>query len=312
MTSENSGREQDEATGGGAAADAATEDFVAHRNLLFTVAYEMLGSAADAEDVLQETWLRWAGVDLDTVRDRRAYLVRITTRQALNRLRTLGRRKESYVGSWLPEPLLTTPDVAEDVELADSVSMAMMLVLETLAPVERAVFVLREVFDLGYDEIAEAVEKSPAAVRQIAHRARAHVAARRPRGEVSAAESRRALAAFRRAVETGDLQGLLDILSPDVVLLGDGGGIKQAVLRPVVGADKVARLMLGGLGKLDMAMRMDPAQVNGHPALVVWLDGELDTVVAVRFDEGRITGLYAVRNPEKLSYMREEATTLSR
>ncbi|MGV9911782.1 RNA polymerase sigma-70 factor [Streptomyces tendae] len=312
MTSENSGREQDEATGAGAAADAATKDFVAHRNLLFTVAYEMLGSAADAEDVLQETWLRWAGVDLDTVRDRRAYLVRITTRQALNRLRTLGRRKESYVGSWLPEPLLTTPDVAEDVELADSVSMAMMLVLETLAPVERAVFVLREVFDLGYDEIAEAVEKSPAAVRQIAHRARAHVAARRPRGEVSAAESRRALAAFQRAVETGDLQGLLDILSPDVVLLGDGGGIKQAVLRPIVGADKVARLMLGGLGKLDMAMRMDPAQVNGHPALVVRLDGELDTVVAVRFDEGRITGLYAVRNPEKLSYMREEATTLSR
>ncbi|MFD7469623.1 RNA polymerase sigma-70 factor [Streptomyces tendae] len=312
MTSENSGREQDEATGTGAAADAGTEDFVAHRNLLFTVAYEMLGSAADAEDVLQETWLRWAGVDLDTVRDRRAYLVRITTRQALNRLRTLGRRKESYVGSWLPEPLLTTPDVAEDVELADSVSMAMMLVLETLAPVERAVFVLREVFDLGYDEIAEAVEKSPAAVRQIAHRARAHVAARRPRGEVSAAESRRALAAFQRAVETGDLQGLLDILSPDVVLLGDGGGIKQAVLRPIVGADKVARLMLGGLGKLEMAMRMDPAQVNGHPALVVRLDGELDTVVAVRFDEGRITGLYAVRNPEKLSYMREEATTLSR
>ncbi|MFF0645762.1 MULTISPECIES: RNA polymerase sigma-70 factor [Streptomyces] len=312
MTSENSGREQDDATGGGAAADAATEDFVAHRNLLFTVAYEMLGSAADAEDVLQETWLRWAGVDLDTVHDRRAYLVRITTRQALNRLRTLGRRKESYVGSWLPEPLLTTPDVAEDVELADSVSMAMMLVLETLAPVERAVFVLREVFDLGYDEIAEAVEKSPAAVRQIAHRARAHVAARRPRGEVSAAESRRALAAFQRAVETGDLQGLLDILSPDVVLLGDGGGIKQAVLRPIIGADKVARLMLGGLGKLDMAMRMDPAQVNGHPALVVRLDGELDTVVAVRFDEGRITGLYAVRNPEKLSYMREEATTLSR
>lgn len=312
VTSENSGREQADATGGGAAADAATEDFVAHRNLLFTVAYEMLGSAADAEDVLQETWLRWAGVDLDTVHDRRAYLVRITTRQALNRLRTLGRRKESYVGSWLPEPLLTTPDVAEDVELADSVSMAMMLVLETLAPVERAVFVLREVFDLGYDEIAEAVEKSPAAVRQIAHRARAHVAARRPRGEVSAAESRRALAAFQRAVETGDLQGLLDILSPDVVLLGDGGGIKQAVLRPIIGADKVARLMLGGLGKLDMAMRMDPAQVNGHPALVVRLDGELDTVVAVRFDEGRITGLYAVRNPEKLSYMREEATTLSR
>src|ERR1700675_4116577 len=149
------------------AGDLATEVFLAHRNLLFTVAYEMLGSAADAEDVLQETWLRWAGVDLTTVRDRRAYLVRITTRQALIRLRTLARRKESYVGPWLPEPLLTAPDVAEDVELADSVSMAMLLVLETLAPTERAVFVLREVFRLAYDEIAEAVGKTPAAVRQI-------------------------------------------------------------------------------------------------------------------------------------------------
>src|ERR1700749_733791 len=159
--------------------DPATEAFVAPRNLLFTVAYEMLGSAADAEDVLQETWLRWAGVDLGTVRDQRAYLVRITTRQALTRLRTLGRRKESYVGPWLPEPLLTTPDVAEDIELADSVSMAMLLVLETLMPTERAVFVLREVFDVPYEEIAEAVGKTSAAVRQIARPAREHVAARR-------------------------------------------------------------------------------------------------------------------------------------
>jgi RNA polymerase sigma-70 factor (ECF subfamily) len=215
--------------------DPATEAFLAYRNLLFTVAYEMLGSAADAEDVLQETWLRWAGVDLGTVRDQRAYLVRITTRQALGRLRTLGRRKESYTGPWLPEPLLTAPDVAEDVELADSVSMAMLLVLETLTPNERAVFVLREVFDLAYDEIAEAVGKSPAAVRQIAHRARAHVAARRPRGVVSAAETRDALEAFQRAAETGDLQSLLDILAPDVVFLGDGGGVAQAALSPVVG-----------------------------------------------------------------------------
>src|SRR3954447_17375602 len=210
--------------------DPATAAFLAHRNLLFTVAYEMLGSAADAEDVLQETWLRWVGVDLDTIRDQRAYLVRITTRQALTRLRTLGRRKESYVGPWLPEPLLTAPDVAEDVELADSVSIAMLLVLETLTPTERAVFVLREVFDLTYDEIADAVDKSPAAVRQITHRARQHVAARRPRGLVSAAETRDVLASFQRAVETGDLQGLLDMLAPDVVLMGDGGGVKQAVL----------------------------------------------------------------------------------
>src|SRR3954451_12736889 len=141
--------------------DRATAAFLAHRNLLFTVAYEMLGSAADAEDVLQETWLRWAGVDLNVVRDQRAYLLQITTRQSLTRLRTLGRRRETYVGSWLPETLLASPDVAEDVELADSVSMAMLLVLETLPPTERAVFVLREVFDVGYDEIADAVDKSP-------------------------------------------------------------------------------------------------------------------------------------------------------
>ena len=287
--------------------DPATEAFIAHRNLLFTVAYEMLGSAADAEDVLQETWLRWADVDLDTVRDQRAYLVRITTRQALGRLRTLGRRKESYVGPWLPEPLLTAPDVALDVELADSVSMAMLLVLETLTPTERAVFVLREVFELAYDEIAEAVGKSPAAVRQIAHRARAHVAERRPRGIVSPAETRDALAAFQRATETGDLQHLLDILAPDVVFLGDGGGLVPAVQSPVMGAARVARLLSIGLSRIA-ASSLQGAQVNGYPALILRLNGQIDTVIAVRLDDGLITGLYAVRNPEKLSHMDQETT----
>jgi RNA polymerase sigma-70 factor (TIGR02957 family) len=285
--------------------DPATEAFVAHRNLLFTVAYEMLGSAADAEDVLQETWLRWAGVDLDTVHDQRAYLVRVTTRQALLRLRTLGRRKESYVGTWLPEPLLTTPDVAEDVVLADSVSMAMLLVLETLTPTERAVFVLRDVFELGYDEIADAVDKSPAAVRQIAHRARAHVAARRPRDVVSAAETRHALEAFQRAADTGDLQDLLDLLAPDVVFLGDGGGVVRAVLSPVVGVGKVAAVLAAGLARIDAAS-LRHAQINGYPALVLRVDGEVDTVVAVRIDDGLIAGLYAVRNPAKLSHMDRE------
>jgi RNA polymerase sigma-70 factor (ECF subfamily) len=200
--------------------------------------------------------------------------------------------------------------VAEDVELADSVSMAMLLVLETLTPTERAVFVLREVFDVGYDEIAEAVDKSPTAVRQIAHRARAHVAARRPRGVVSPAETRDALEAFQRAAETGDLRRLLDVLAPDVVFLGDGGGIKQAVLRPVVGADRVARLLATGLGRVASSATMEPAQVNGYPALILRLDGELDTVVAVRIDDGLISGLYAVRNPEKLSRMERETTLL--
>ncbi|WP_208719849.1 RNA polymerase sigma-70 factor [Amycolatopsis circi] len=289
---------------GEASPDLATETFLAHRNLLFTVAYEMLGSAADAEDVLQETWLKWAGVNLAEIREHRAYLVRITTRQALTRLRTLGRRKESYIGTWLPEPLLTAPDVAEDVELADSVSMAMLLVLETLRPTERAVFVLREVFDVPYDEIAEAVGKTPAAVRQIGHRARSHVSARRPRGDVTPAETRGALTAFQKAVETGDLQGLLDLLAPDVVFLGDGGGVKQAVPRPIVGADKVARLLTAGGARIPAPLR--PMQVNGHPALVLTLDGEVDTVLTLRIDDGKITGLYAVRNPAKLSHMDSE------
>ncbi|MEV5576871.1 RNA polymerase sigma-70 factor [Spirillospora sp. NPDC052269] len=291
--------------------DSATEVFVEHRNLLFTIAYEMLGSAADAEDVLQETWLRWVDVDLAAVREHRAYLVRIVTRKTLDRLRALGRRKESYVGPWLPEPLLTTPDVAEDVELADSVSMAMLLVLETLAPVERAVFVLREVFDLDYDEIAEAVDRTPAAVRQLAYRARSHVAARRPRGSVSPADTRSALLAFQCAVETGDIQSLLDILAPDVVALSDGGGIKHALLRPIVGADKVARLLAGGWWKRDAERTVELVQINGGPGLLIRIDGEIDGVVAALVENGYVTGAYHVRNPEKLSRVERE-TTVSR
>lgn len=290
--------------------DPATEAFVTHRNLLFTVAYELLGSAADAEDVLQETWLRWATVDLDAVRDPRAYLVRITTRQGLNRLRTLGRRKETYVGPWLPEPLLTAPDVAEDIELAESVSMAMMLVLETLSPTERAVFVLREVFALEYDEVAEAVDKSPSAVRQIAHRARAHVAARRPRGIVSPAETRVALDAFQQALETGDLQSLLDTLAPDVVIVSDGGGVKQAGLRPIVGIDKVARALGAGLRTAGSLMTSRPAMVNGFPALIMYLNGELDGVLALLVEDGLVAGLYYVRNPEKLSRLERETVVI--
>jgi RNA polymerase sigma-70 factor (TIGR02957 family) len=291
--------------------DAATEAFLTHRNLLFTAAYELLGSAADAEDVLQETWLRWVDVDLDTVRDQRAYLVRIATRQALGRLRTLSRRKENYVGPWLPEPLLTTPDVAEDVALADSVSMAMLLVLETLTPTERAVFLLREVFELEYDEIADAVDKSAAAVRQIAHRARSHVAARRPRGVVSPDETRDALGAFQRAIETGDLQGLVDVLAPDVVMLSDGGGVKEALQRPITGAHRVARVLGLGIPRIVGEVSVEPVHMNGGPALIIRIDGEIDNVVAVRIDDGLVTGLYIVRNPEKLSHVQHE-TALGR
>ncbi|MFI2281596.1 RNA polymerase sigma-70 factor [Nocardia beijingensis] len=286
--------------------DHATDTFVAHRDLLFTVAYEMLGSAADAEDVLQETWLRWVKADLEPVSDERAYLVRIVTRQSLNRLRTMKRRRESYVGPWLPEPMLTTPDVAEHVELAENMSMAMMLVLETLSPTERAVFVLREVFDLGYEEIAAAVGKTPPTVRQIAHRARRHVEARRPRSVVSPSQARASVEAFQRALESGDPQGLLDVLAPHVVLMSDGGGIKRAALQPVIGAEKVVRYITGGTGKVRAALSCETILINGHPALALSLDGVLDGIMAFHVEDDHITGLFFVRNPEKLTRVASE------
>jgi RNA polymerase sigma-70 factor (ECF subfamily) len=288
-----------------------TEDpFVAHRGLLFTVAYEMLGSAADAEDVVQETWLRWADVDQGEVRDPRAFLVRIVTRQALNRLRTLARRREEYVGQWLPEPLLTSPDVAEDVELAESVSIAMLTVLETLGPAERAVFVLRDVFDVPYDEIAEAVGKTPAAVRQIAHRAREHVAARRPRMDVSGTEQQEVVERFLAALTSADLQGLMDVLAPDVVLVADGGGLAPAVRRPVEGQKQVAKL-LSGFARVAPGAEVATLWLNGGLAARIDPAGRFDSAVSLAVEDGRITRIYAIRNPHKLTRLVEE-TALSR
>ncbi|QBI19296.1 RNA polymerase sigma-70 factor [Egibacter rhizosphaerae] len=282
------------------------DPFITHRSLLFTVAYEMLGSAADAEDVVQEVWLRWADVDQARVRDARAYLVRVVTRQALNRLRTLSRRREEYVGPWLPEPLLTSPDVAEDVELAESVSIAMLTVLETLGPTERAVLVLREVFDTPYDEIAVALDKSPSAIRQIAHRARKHVAARRPRMEVSTTEQQAVVERLLAALHTGDLQGLLDVLAPDVLAVADGGGLAPAVRHPVTGADRVAHL-LTRFTELAPGARLATTWLNGAPAVRIDLDGELHAVVSLVIDDGRITRIYAVNNPQKLGGLEEPA-----
>jgi RNA polymerase sigma-70 factor (TIGR02957 family) len=278
------------------------DPFVTHRSLLFTVAYEMLGSAADAEDVVQETWLRWADVDRAEVRDPRAYLVRTVTRQALNRLRTLARRREDYVGDWLPEPLQTSPDLAEDVELAESVSIAMLMVLETLSPTERAVFVLREVFDAPYEEIADTLEKSAAAVRQIAHRAREHVAARRPRMEVSRAEQQAVVDRFRSAIESGDLQGLLDVLAPDVVAVVDGGGLVPAARRPIEGADKVAKIF-AAFSKVEPEAHVGPMVLNGTPALRIERDGQLKAAISLVIEAGRVTRVYAVANPHKLAQL---------
>lgn len=276
-----------------------TDDpFVTHRSLLFTVAYEMLGSAADADDVLQESWLRWAGVDQAEVLDPRAYLVRIVTRQALNRLRTVSRRREDYVGEWLPEPLLTSPDVADDVELAESVSIAMLTVLETLGPTERAVFVLREVFDTPYEEIAEAIGKSPDAVRQIARRARDHVADRRPRMPVSQAEQQAVVERFLVAVRTGDVQELMEVMAPDVVLIADGGGVVPAARAPIHGAERVARLLAHA--SQTQTPVTSGVWLNGSPAGRVEIGGQTAAVSLV-IEDGQLTRIYAMANPGKLT-----------
>ena len=275
-----------------------TDPFAEHRDLLFTVAYEMLGSAADAEDVVQEAWLRWREVDPETVDNPRAYAVRIVTRLALNQMRTLSRRREAYVGPWLPEPLLTEPDVADDVVLSESVSLAMLVVMESLSPTERAVFVLREVFGFEHGEIAAAVDKSPAAVRQIAHRAREHVQARRPESTTSRAEHAEVTRRFATAAATGDLEALLGLLAPDVVLVTDGGGVKKAALRPIVGVEKVLRF-LSAVRPAELSA--DAVVVNGELCLVVYIADELDGIFATRVVGGLVTELYGVRNPEKLS-----------
>jgi len=287
-----------------------TDDpFVTHRSLLFTVAYEMLGSAADAEDAVQETWLRWDGIGPERraeVRDPRAYLVRTVTRQSLNRMRSLARRREEYVGEWLPEPLLTSPDVAEDVELAESLSIAMLTVLETLTPTERAVFVLREVFDLPYDEIAAATGRTAAGVRQVAHRAREHVAARRPRMEVDRSEQRQVMDRFLTALTSGDVQGLMDALAPDAVLIADGGGFAAAARQPVIGA-KLIVAFLRNFPRFAEGTDLRVVWINGAPALRMDGPDPVGTsAISMVVEDGRITKLFAMRNPHKLERIDEE------
>ena len=282
--------------------DEHAERFTHLRPLLFTIAYEILGSATESDDVLQESYLRWAEVDLAAVTDTKAYLAQLVTRQSLNALRAQSRRREDYVGPWLPEPLLTQQDPSADVVLAESVSMAMLVVLETLSPDERAVFVLREVFGFGHDEIAEALGKSAAAVRQMAHRAREHVQSRRKRYEpVDPKVSSEITMKFFAAAATGDMDGLLEMLAPDVVWIADSDGKVSAARRPVEGADKVARLILGFVRLAGGEGRVEPAVYNSAPALVLYTGDVLEGVVTFEVADGRITNFYAMRNPEKLT-----------
>ena len=279
--------------------------FTANRSLLVGVAYRLLGSVGDAEDVVQEAWLRWARVDTDTVADPTGFLVRTVSRLALDRLRRIAARRETYVGPWLPEPVLTgnTVDPADEAERASSVSLAMLVVLETLSPLERTVFVLHEAFAYSYGEIGEILDRSPAAVRQLAHRAREHVAARRPRFPADPAARRAATERFLHATLSGDLAALMDLLAPDAALWADGGGKIKAPLRPIHGADKIARFFVAISGEaLAQGNTIEITEVNGAPAAV--LVGAAGPVAVLQVDldgDGRITDVRMMGNPDKLA-----------
>ncbi len=291
--------------------------FDEHRGLLVSVAYRILGSVTDAEDVVQEAWLRWSGVDPSGIDDPRAFLVRVTTRLAIDRLRRVKARRESYVGPWLPEPILTRHDVAEDAAMAESVSMAMLVVLETLSPLERAVFVLREAFGMPHAEIADVLGRKEEAVRQLARRARDHVRERRTRFDADETEQRRVTERFLEAATGGDLEALMEVLSPGVTLVADGGGRALAPRRPVRGADKVARFLVAVATEERVArflasvgseatgeVRVHPAQVNGGPGVVITSGGEPISALVLDVSDGAVQTIHLVANPEKLAGVR--------
>ncbi|MFI0374206.1 RNA polymerase sigma-70 factor [Actinomadura sp. 1N219] len=278
------------------------DPYLAHRRLLFATAYRMLGSVTDAEDVLQDAWLTWTAADRDTIRHPKAYLVRTVTNLSLNRLTSARATRETYIGPWLPEPLLTSPDIALETELADTVSTAMMVVLETLSPVERAVFLLREVFGYSHAEIAETLERPEPTVRQIAHRAREHVQARRPRFDTDQAQRRQVTTRFMQACAGGDLNAVLELLAPDVTAWSDGGGKVTAARRPLYGTDHVARWIVGFLAKPELTgLTMEPAVINGELGVLATLGGH--TIGALSYDltDGRIQNLRFQVNPDKLT-----------
>ncbi|RAU95170.1 RNA polymerase subunit sigma-24 [Mycobacterium colombiense] len=281
------------------------ERFTLLRPLLFTIAYEMLGSATEADDVLQDSYLRWAAVDLATVRDTKSYLAQLVTRQALNSLRAGARRREDYVGPWLPEPLLLEDqDPAADVVLAESISMAMLVLLETLSPDERAVFVLREVFGFDYGEIAEAVGRPAPTVRQVAHRAREHVRARRKRFDTVDPERNAEITAqFLATAAGGDVEALMSMLAPDATWTADSGGVVSAARRPVVGAQKVARAIVGLMRRAATmgATRVEMVTCNGAPAVLLYLGDQLEGVITLEITGDKITNFYVMRNPRKLA-----------
>jgi RNA polymerase sigma-70 factor (ECF subfamily) len=305
-----------EGISGGRQLDAA-DAFDEHRGLLVSVAYRILGSVSDAEDAVQEAYLRWSGVDHSAIRDPRAFLVRVTTRLAIDRLRRARTRRESYVGPWLPEPILTRQDPSEEVAMAESVSMAMLVVLETLSPLERAVFVLREAFGMPYAEIADVLGRREEAVRQLARRAREHVRERQTRFDADMDEQRRVTERFLEATTGGDLEGLMAVLSPGVELVADGGGKAPAPLRPVRGAQKVARFLFAVTTERKTArfleavgsqsseeVRVHLAPVNGEPGVVITAGNEPISALVLDVAGGLVRTIRLVANPEKLTGLR--------
>ncbi|MGN9779156.1 RNA polymerase sigma-70 factor [Micromonospora sp. H33] len=280
--------------------------FDEHRSLLFSVAYRILGAAADAEDAVQDAWLKWSAADRSQVADPKAYLVRIVSNLAMDRLRSARAQRETYVGPWLPEPILTSTDTADEVAAADSVSMALLVVLETLTPLERAVFVLRESFGFSYAEIADAVERSEEAVRQAAHRARGHVQARRPRFHADRIRQRQVTEHFLAAAVGGDINTLMQLLAPDVTLWTDGGGKVRQAMRPITGADRVATWFAGiaarpyqGVAPAEMAIEL--VELNGRPGVVFSGAGRVIATLTLDVDQdGHIAAIHNVANPDKL------------
>jgi RNA polymerase sigma-70 factor (TIGR02957 family) len=291
----------DPAAAPGGPSPEASDPFTEHRRLLFGTAYRMLGSVTDAEDVLQDAWLAWHQADRGNVTHPKAYLVRVVTNLSLNRLTSARAVREKYVGPWLPEPLLTAPDVAEDLERADTVSTALLVVLETLTPVERAVFVLREAFGYAHAEIAGILERPEPTVRQIAHRAHRHVAERRPRFDTDQEQREQVTARFLAACAGGDLNAVMSLLAPDVTCWADGGGKVTASRRPLYGGDHVARWLLGVMAKPSVSgAGMEPVVINGELSLLITMGGHRIGALTYDLAGGRVASLRVQVNPDKL------------
>ncbi|MFB9835828.1 RNA polymerase sigma-70 factor [Actinoallomurus acaciae] len=276
--------------------------FQQHRRMLFGIAYRMLGSVADAEDLVQDTWLRCSQVSTP-VDNPVGYLTRTITNLALNRLASAAVTREQYVGPWLPEPVVTRPDATEEVELAESVSLAMLVVLDTLSPLERAVFVLKEVFGFSFREIAGMLEHSEASVRQVGHRARSHVQSRRPRYDTPPEVQRQVTDEFLAACVGGDLNRMMELLAPDVTAWSDGGGKVKAAVRPQRGAKNVARFLAAVIATPMTDRRPQAVNVNGRPGILFTAAGRPDTVACAEVVDARITEIHLIRNPDKLRHL---------